>query len=62
MINLDFAFNTMSLSDSRFNDNLYGVFGIFILQGLFIQYFTNFGILVFVLVLPFNISERHFCH
>ena len=62
MINLDFAFNAMRLSDSRFNDNLYRVFGIFILQGLFIQYFTNFGILVFVLVLPFNISELHFCH
>ena len=26
MINLDFAFNAMSLSDSRVNDNLHGVF------------------------------------
>ena len=36
MIDLGFAFNAMSLSDSRVNDNLYGVFHIFIVQGLFI--------------------------
>ena len=36
MINLDFAFNAMTLSDSMVNDNLYGVFRIFIAQGLFI--------------------------
>ena len=36
MINLDFAFNAMRLSDSRVNDNLYGVFHICIVQGLFI--------------------------
>ena len=36
MVNLDFVVNAMRLSDSRFNDNLYGVFHIFIVQGLFI--------------------------
>ena len=36
MIDLGFAFNAMSLSDSRVNDNLYGVFHIFIVQDLFI--------------------------
>ena len=36
MIDLGFAFNVMSLSDSRVNDNLYGVFHIFIVQDLFI--------------------------
>ena len=36
MINLDFVFNPMRLSDSRVNDNLYGVFRIFNVQGLFI--------------------------
>ena len=36
MINLDFAFNAMRLSDSRVNDYLYGVFRIFIVEGLFI--------------------------
>ena len=44
MINLDYAFNAMR-SDSRVNGNLNGVFRIFIVQGLFIQYFTNFGTL-----------------
>ena len=36
MIDLGFAFNAMSLSDSRVNDNLYGVSHIFIVQDLFI--------------------------
>ena len=36
MIDLGFAFNAMSLSDSRVNDNLYGIFHIFIVQDLFI--------------------------
>ena len=36
MINPDFAFNAMRLSNSRVNDNLNGVFCIFIVQGLFI--------------------------
>ena len=35
MINLDYAFNAMRLSDSRVNGNLNGVFRIFIVQGLF---------------------------
>ena len=61
MINPDFAFNVMRLSDSRVNENLYQDFLIFIVQGLFIQYFTNDGTVVFVLVLPINRSE-HFCH
>ena len=36
MINPDFAFNAMRLSDSRVNESLYGAFLIFIVQGLFI--------------------------
>ena len=36
MINPDFAFDVMRLSDSSVNKNLYGVFLIFIVQGLFI--------------------------
>ena len=36
MINSDFAFDAMRLSDSRANENLYGFFLIFISQGLFI--------------------------
>ena len=62
MIKPDFAFNAMRLSDSRVNENLYGVFLIFIVQGsfIFILYFTNYGIVVFVLVLAINRSERHF--
>ena len=36
MINPDFAFNVMRLSDSRVNENLYQDFLIFIVQGLFI--------------------------
>ena len=36
MNNPDFAFNAMRLSDSRVNENLYGVFLIFVGQGLFI--------------------------
>ena len=35
MINLDYAFNAMRLSDLRVNGNLNGVFRIFIVQGLF---------------------------
>ena len=36
MINPDFAFNAMRLSDSRVNENLHQDFLIFIVQGLFI--------------------------
>ena len=36
MNNPDFAFNAMRLSDSRVNENLYGVFLIFVGQALFI--------------------------
>ena len=35
MINPDFVFSAIKLSDSSVNDNLYGVFLVFIVQGLF---------------------------
>ena len=35
MINPDFVFSAIRLSDSSVNENLYGVFLIFIVQGLF---------------------------
>ena len=63
MISPAFAFNAKRLLDSRVNEIFASRFSYLLFaQGRFIQYFTNYGQVVFIFVFPTSEFEGHFCH